>query len=107
VNDNIYIYKRKDCFIMPKEETVKNHSLALENRENLVITGITEVDTFDEREISLYTQLGELTIKGKNLHIDSISTETGEMTVTGDIWSIQYGDKDRQGPLSALGRLFR
>ena len=79
----------------------------LENRKSLSISGITDVDSFDEKAICLYTQLGELTIQGKELHIDSMGVETGDMTVTGDIWAIIYGDKDRHGPLSALGRLFR
>lgn len=85
----------------------QNHNMILENRKSLSISGITDVDSFDEKAICLYTQLGELTIQGRELHIDSMSIETGDMTITGDIWSIVYGDKDRHGPLSALGRLFR
>lgn len=93
---------------MMQEKVVKpNHNLILENRKSLSISGITDVDSFDEKAICLYTQLGELTIQGKELHIDAISVETGDMTVTGDIWAIVYGDKDRRGPLSALGKLFR
>ncbi|MCD7812059.1 MAG: sporulation protein YabP [Ruminococcus sp.] len=93
---------------MMQEKAVKpNHNLILENRKSLSISGITDVDSFDEKAICLYTQLGELTIQGKELHIDAMSVETGDMTVTGDIWAIVYGDKDRRGPLSALGKLFR
>jgi len=58
-------------------------------------------------EICLFTELGELTIRGRELHIDSMSVESGDMTITGDIWSLVYGDKERRGPVSALGRLFR
>lgn len=85
----------------------KDHGVILENRRNMTISGITDVDSFDEREICLYTQLGEMTIKGRELHIDSMSVETGDMTITGDIWAIVYGDRDKKGPVSALGRLFR
>lgn len=93
---------------MIQDKTIKpNHNMILENRKSLSISGITDVDSFDEKSICLYTQLGELTIQGKDLHIDSMSVETGDMTITGDIWAIIYGDKDRRGPLSALGRLFR
>lgn len=93
---------------MHQEKIIKgNHNIIMENRKSLSISGITDVDSFDEKAICLYTQLGELTIQGKELHIDSMSVETGDMTVTGDIWSIIYGDKDRRSPLSALGRLFR
>ncbi|MBO5571867.1 MAG: sporulation protein YabP [Ruminococcus sp.] len=91
-----------------QEKTVKHdQNLILENRKNLSISGITDVDSFDEKSIELYTQLGELTIQGRELHIDSMSVETGDMTITGDIWAIIYGDKDRKGPISALGKLFR
>lgn len=85
----------------------KNHNIILENRKGLNISGITDVDSFDEREICLFTELGELTIRGRELHIDSMSVESGDMTITGDIWSLIYGDKERRGPVSALGRLFR
>lgn len=91
-----------------QDKTVKqNQNIIMENRKNLSISGITDVDSFDEREISLYTQLGELTVQGRELHIDSMSVETGDMTITGDIWAVIYGDKDKKGPISALGRLFR
>lgn len=85
----------------------KDHNIILENRGSMSISGITDVDSFDEKAICLYTQMGELTIQGRELHIDSMSVETGDMTITGDIWSIVYGDRDKKGPISALGRLFR
>lgn len=91
-----------------QDKTIKqNHNIILENRKSLSISGITDVDSFDEREIILYTQLGELTIQGRELHIDAMSVETGDMTITGDIWALIYGDKDKKGPISALGKLFR
>ncbi len=102
------IQKTERIMLIMQEKNIKtNHNLILENRKSLTISGITDVDSFDEKAICLYTQLGELTIQGKELHIDSMSVETGDMTVTGDIWAIIYGDKDRHGPLTALGRLFR
>ena len=91
-----------------QDKTVKqNHNMILENRKSLSISGITDVDSFDEREIILYTQLGELTVQGRELHLDAMSVETGDMTITGDIWALIYGDKDKKGPISALGKLFR
>ena len=81
--------------------------LTIEDRKKLHVTGVTDLDRFDEREIVLYTTLGELTVTGKALHIGNVSTETGELLVEGDIWGIQYGDKDRQSPLHFFGRLFR
>ena len=84
-----------------------HHNLILEDREKLTLTGVTDIDCFDERVIHLFTGLGELVIKGRNLHINDVSVESGNMTITGDIWLLQYGEKDRKGPLSLLGKLFR
>jgi len=66
-----------------------------------------DVDNFDEKTILLYTQMGELSVTGKNLHVNSMSIETGEMTIEGDIYSLVYGDKDKHNPMSFFGRLFR
>ena len=92
---------------MQDKNIKQNQNLILENRKNLSISGITDVDSFDEKAICLYTQLGELTIQGRELHIDAMSVETGDMTITGAIWAIVYGDKEKKSPLSALGRLFK
>ena len=83
------------------------HNVILEGRKNLTISGVTDVDSFDERCISLYTQLGELVIKGSELHINSMSVETGDMTIEGDIWALNYGDKDKKSSATFLGKLFR
>lgn len=85
----------------------KTHNIIMENRKTLSVSGVTDVDNFDEKEILLYTQLGELTVTGRNLHVNSMSIETGEMTIEGDIWALNYGDKDRKGPVSFIGKLFR
>ncbi|MGN0621214.1 MAG: sporulation protein YabP [Porcipelethomonas sp.] len=83
------------------------HNVIMENRKSLTISGVTDVDSFDERCISLYTQMGELVIKGRDLHINEVSVETGDMTVEGDIWALNYGDKDKHGAVSFIGKLFR
>lgn len=85
----------------------QTHSLHLEDRRMLTVSGITDMDRFDEREIVLYTEQGELCITGRELHIRNISIEKGDLAVEGDIWGIQYGDKDKRSPLTLLGRLFR
>ena len=88
-------------------ETNGKHNLILENRSHLVLSGVTDVDSFNEQEICLFTQLGELTIKGRNLHINEMSVENGDLSVEGDVWSLCYGDKDRKKKLTAIGKLFK
>lgn len=83
------------------------HNLILEDRAKLSLSGVTDVNCLDERMINLFTSFGELTIKGRNLHINDVSVESSQMSITGDIWLLQYGEKDRHGPLTLLGKLFR
>lgn len=88
-------------------EAQGKHNVILENRSHLVLSGITDVDSFNEEEISLFTQLGELTIRGTNLHINEMSVESGDLSVEGDICGLVYGDKGRKKKLSAIGKIFK
>lgn len=84
-----------------------NHNVIMENRSKMSLSGVTDVDCFDENTILIYTIMGELTIKGKHLQVNDFSVETGEMSLQGDIYSIIYGDKDKKSPLKFFAKLFR
>ncbi|MBR4095833.1 MAG: YabP/YqfC family sporulation protein [Oscillospiraceae bacterium] len=83
------------------------HNIILEGRRKLSVSGVTDVDKFDESTVLLYTSMGEMTIRGTDLHVNDISVESGEMNVEGEIQSIVYGDPDRHSPLTFLGKIFR
>ncbi len=80
---------------------------AILDRSKLMLTGVTDVESFDENKVYLYTQLGELVIRGKQLHVNEMSLESGELTVEGEICALSYGDKDRTKKLGFVGKLFR
>lgn len=93
--------------MVDEKRTVKlPHSLILENRKALTLTGVSDVDSFDEQAVVAYTDLGELTVRGKNIHISKLSLETGELTLDGEIGSMVYTENQ---PRSAgfLSKLFR
>ena len=83
------------------------HNIILEGRRKLSVSGVTDVDRFDENAVLLYTSMGELTVCGTDLHVNDVSVESGEMHIEGEIKSIVYGDPDRHSPLSFLGKIFR
>lgn len=68
------------------------HSVIMEDRRNLSVTGVTDIDSFDEQTIIANTDLGELTIRGWNLHITRLNLEQTELLVEGDISSLTYTD---------------
>ena len=83
------------------------HHIILEERERLSVSGVEEVESFDENTIVMSTTRGTLVIRGENLHIEKLSLDGGDLKVEGDIDALTYedGGRDRSGGL--LSRLFR
>lgn len=92
--------------ILEEKRTVKlPHNIIMENRKKVMITGISQVDSFDEQTIILDTDMGELTVKGSDLHISQLNVDTGELNITGNIYGLVYSnDNNRSG---FLARLFK
>ena len=88
-------------------EMPAEHHALLENRERLSLSGVTEIGSFDDRTVILYTQAGELTVIGHGLQMEQLSVDSGDVCVTGEIRALQYGDRDRRGPLTLRRRLLR
>ncbi len=78
---------------MPEEKKNLVHNVILEGRKKLSISGVQDVDSFDENLIEIYTEMGAMDVKGAELHICNLSLESGEFVVEGEIDSISYQDK--------------
>ena len=80
------------------------HHLELDGREKLTVSGVEDVDRFDESEIVMTTSAGTLIVQGESLHIDKLSLDGGELHVDGRIDSVSYEDfgGGRGGLLSRL-----
>ena len=93
---------------MTEEKKIKKpHSVILENRRNAIISGVEDVDSFDESSVVLFTDLGTLTVKGDNLHINKLSVESGDVAIEGEIYSVQYQDDTPQNGGSFFSKLFK
>ena len=90
---------------MPFEEAASRHKLTLEERGKLFVSGVEEVESFDENTIVMTTTLGTLVIQGENLHIEALSLDGGELKVTGEVDGLSYEQRQEQGGL--FRRLFR
>ena len=77
---------------LEEKQVMKAHKLVMNNRKTSVMTGILDVLAFDLNEILLETEQGMLVIKGKDLHVNRLSLEKGEVDVTGHIDSCTYSD---------------
>ncbi len=81
------------------------HKIVLEDREQLLISGVEEVESFDEGTIVLTTAQGGLEIQGEGLHIEKLSLDGGDLKVEGSISALIY-DAEPRGRGGFLSRLF-
>ena len=82
------------------------HHLILEEREQLSVSGVEEVESFDENAIVMYTSRGTLGVRGEILHIEKLSLDGGDLKVEGEIDSLTYEDSGREKG-GFFARLFR
>ena len=68
----------------------KPQNLTLEGRRKLSVTGVRDIESFDENLVILMTGLGDLQVRGQGLKLEKLSVENGEAAVVGDIDSLEY-----------------
>ena len=73
------------------------HSVVLEGRSRLSLTGVEDVESFDENMIVMNTSRGDLIVRGSGLHIGKISLDIGQLSVEGSISELSYEDKAPSG----------
>lgn len=83
------------------------HHVVIEERKSLTVSGVEDVERFDETSIVLSTSKGAMIVTGENLHIEKLSLDGGDLKVEGDIDSVSY--EDDAGPVRGgfLSRLLR
>lgn len=83
----------------------QGHCVELIGRERLTVSGVEDVERFDETGIVMSTTVGTLVVTGENLHIGKLSLDGGELHVDGRIDSVSYEETGQERG-SFLHRLF-
>lgn len=80
-----------------RTKRVNAQNIYMEDREKITVTGVTDVEHFNEEAILLFIQGGGLLIKGQKLHIQKLDLEEGKAIISGFVNSAAYTEKkDRQ-----------
>lgn len=84
---------------MAKAEVLSTarHTLVLENRERMDLSGVQEVTAFSDTSVSLKTACGALLIQGRGLNISRLNTDTGELHVSGEVTTLKYSREKSKG----------
>ncbi len=94
---------------MEERQTSRQHKVIITDRASGMLNGVLDILSFDINEILLETEQGMLMIKGKDLHVNRLTLEKGELDITGRIDSLLYSDIAQKGKSneSFFGRLFK
>lgn len=69
-----------------------SHIIKLNDRKNIIISGIKKINNFDDKEFSLDSVMGGIIIKGENLEMIKLDTVEGNVSIKGQINSFYYTD---------------
>ena len=94
---------------MDKDIISTNHSISITERKNIMLTGVKKIDSFDDEEFLLETNMGYIVIKGKGLEIIKLDTNQGNVSIKGVLNSLSYmeGVNKKQKEDNMFSKLFK
>ncbi|WP_164670630.1 sporulation protein YabP [Virgibacillus doumboii] len=92
----------------PVQRVQREHVVTVNNRKELEITGVKEVDSFDNEEFLLETVMGYLIVRGQNLQLKNLDVGEGLVTIKGKVYELSYVDEHSQEKAKGFfSKLFR
>ena len=80
---------------MQNEFENKKHIVSIDNRQAIELTGINDVPVFDENDVQLCSDFGDISIKGENMKLEELSLDSGIVKINGKITAIIYTDNKK------------
>lgn len=85
-----------------------NHGISINERKLIFLTGIVKIESFDNEEFLLETNMGYLAIKGSDLEIVRLDTKDGTLSIKGNVDSLAYFDSLKKNSKSSfMEKLFK
>jgi len=95
---------------MAYEEKVKaqvgTHSVIMDSRSRVSVTGVEDVESFDEICVVMMTVRGPLTVRGEELHLEKLNLDSGEIIIEGTINVLEYEEDSVQTKEGFFSRIF-
>ena len=83
------------------------HLVTMEDRRGLTVSGVEDVERFDDTNIVLSTTQGMLVVSGEGLHIEKLSLDGGDLKVEGKIDALSYEERAERNVGGFFSRLLR
>lgn len=84
-----------------------DHQIKVSNRKTVHLSGVKQIDSFNNESFLLHTTLGLLVIQGQDLTLANLDVDEGTMEIEGKIQQVNYmNDGAKKEEKSLLNRLF-
>ena len=95
--------------MLEKNEQKKEHGFIMTNRAEISLTGVEDIESFDDKLAVIYTVMGKLTVKGTGIHIGSLNINdgSGSVTLSGYFNTFEYSNASNKRNESFVSRLFK
>lgn len=68
----------------------QGHTVQICERSTVKMTGVSEVGNFSDTLLDIKTDMGTIILKGENLNITKLDTDSGELCISGMVTSMHY-----------------
>jgi sporulation protein YabP len=85
----------------------RTQNLILENREKLSISGVIDLECYNDTSVIVDTELGVLIISGEDLRINKLNLDNSELSIEGNICGCEYSDKESSRSGGFWSKLFK
>ena len=83
------------------------HNVIMEGRKKMSVSGVDDVESFDENEVVMSTSQGILVVRGSDLRIEKLSLDSGDVILEGALERLEYEDDIKASGSSLFSRLFK
>ncbi|MCP3742311.1 sporulation protein YabP [Rossellomorea sp. BNER] len=73
--------------------TMPEHDIMMRGRKLLDISGVKQVESFDNEEFLLETVMGFLSVRGQDLQMKNLDVDKGIVSIKGKVFDIVYLDE--------------
>lgn len=71
-------------------DSIIEQSIMLRDRARMELTGICDVESFSDTSVIALSSLGNISIDGESLKIESFSADTGKLVINGKFDAVCY-----------------
>ena len=79
---------------MENSYEVTTQKISINDRKNISIIGINNIEAFDSDEFIINTNFGKILLKGEDLEILKLDVQNGNVSIKGKINSLAYIDSN-------------